>query len=250
MNQRDSWQAALVLNDLGGVERRLGDYAAARTHHERALAIRKAVFGERHPYVFSSRTNLGNVAWSQGDYAEAQARFEQALAVANEVFPAAHPQRALAFSNLGSLFEQQGKYEDSLRAHCQALMIFEKEQDDPSLAKLLCRLGDLLRGSDPKRAEQLLERSLDVSSKPGREGGIRACALTALGELDAATGRSHEAVSQLERALALAQLLWPAPATRSRALELARAAKTHLDAAGPTGQKAMAVVTQWLEHHP
>src|ERR1051326_4083247 len=99
----------MALNDLGGVERKLGDFVAARAHHERALAIRKRAFGDAHPYVFSSLNNLGNVAWSAKDYAGAESWFRAAIAVADDVFPPNHPQKALALANLASVYDNQHK---------------------------------------------------------------------------------------------------------------------------------------------
>ncbi|MDB4954118.1 MAG: Serine/threonine kinase [Myxococcales bacterium] len=308
MHQPESWQMALVLNDLGSVERKLNKFAAARAHHERALAIRRTLFGEVHPYVFSSLLNLGNVAWSEGDYPQAEQRFQAAIAVADEVFPAMHPQKAKGLANLGSVFEKQAKYQESVQAYRRALAIYEsvrgpdhadvadtlhnlgnvlatigqteeairdyeralaiveKGDDDPSLASVLYDFGDVLvRTKDSRRAESLLQRSITIGSKAHNDDPDLAYALTALGELYTTLGRTHEAGPLLERALllrqaesvspderarteiALAKLLWRSAADHPRALELARAAKTHLVPTDPRQRKPYEEVAQWLE---
>jgi tetratricopeptide (TPR) repeat protein len=201
----DTWQTALVLNDLGGVERRLGDFAAARAHHERALAIRRNLFGEQHPYVFSSLTNLGNVAWSQGDYAEAEKRFRAAIAVADGVFPKQHPQRALALANLGSLFEKQGKYQDALQTYRRALEIYEAARgpDHADVADTLHSIGNVLAELDQTdQAIQIYERALAILDKPGDDPAL-ARLLYDFGDLLARTPDRRRAEQLLERALAL-----------------------------------------------
>ena len=177
MNQQDSWQMSMVLNDLGGVERKLRNFAVARARHERALAIRKKLFGELHPYVFSSLNNLGNVAWSQDDYPEAEQRFQAAIAVADEVFPAMHPQKALALANLASVFERQAKYPESVQAYRRALAIYESARgpDHADVAETLHNLGNVLDTLDQtdeairayQRALAILEKSEDQAELAG-----------------------------------------------------------------------------------
>ncbi len=50
---------AQSLNNLGPLCTNQGDYVAARTLYEKALAIRRKYSGERHPDYASSLNNLG-----------------------------------------------------------------------------------------------------------------------------------------------------------------------------------------------
>ena len=165
MGEQDDWKIALVLNDLGGVERRLGDYDAARTHHERALAIRRHLFGEQHPYVFSSLTNLGNVAWSQDKYAEAEAYFRSALTVGAAIYPENHPQIALGLINLGSALEDEGKAAEAVEAFRRVAKIYEATRGPthPDVADALHSLGNALSDlhSDDE-AMRTYERALAI----------------------------------------------------------------------------------------
>ena len=205
MNQADSWQMSLVLNDLGTVERKLGNFAAARAHHERALAIRRTMFGELHPYVFSSLLNLGNVAWSEDDYPQAEARFRAAIAVADEVFPAMHPQKALALANLGSVHEHQGKYQESAETYRRALAIYEATRgpDHADVADTLRNLGNVLALlGQHDEALELYERARVILDRSEPDPSL-AQLLYDLGDLLVRTGDHRQAERHLDRALVL-----------------------------------------------
>jgi tetratricopeptide repeat protein len=52
--------------NLGTVLRQLGDLAAARTHHERALEIGQATLGPDHPDMATFRDNLNDALQQLG----------------------------------------------------------------------------------------------------------------------------------------------------------------------------------------
>jgi tetratricopeptide (TPR) repeat protein/tRNA A-37 threonylcarbamoyl transferase component Bud32 len=168
IGERDTWKVSMALNDLGGCERRLGDLPAARQHHERALAIRRRVFGEHHPYVFSSLNNLGNVAWTGEDFPLAEKWFLQAIAVAEAVFPKEHPQLALVLTNLGSAYERQDKLAEAVALFRRALAMREKVRgpDHPDVADTLRNLGNaLVDQGQIDEARKAYERALTILGK-------------------------------------------------------------------------------------
>jgi len=69
------------LDNLGIVLRRLGELAAARDYHQRALAIFEARLGPDHPDVATSLGNLGNVLRRLGGLAAARDYYQRTLAI-------------------------------------------------------------------------------------------------------------------------------------------------------------------------
>jgi eukaryotic-like serine/threonine-protein kinase len=260
-NQQDSWQISMVLNDLGGVERKQGDFAAARAHHERALAIRKRVFGEAHPYVFSSLNNLGNVAWSAKDYAGAETWFRAAIAVADDVFPTNHPQKALVLANLASVYDNQGKPAEAVQTYRRALAIYEavRGPNHADVADTLHNLGTVLvQIKQFDEARRGYERALTILEKEGDDPQL-ASLLYDMGDLYVRQRDWAHAQPLLERALALpnvrdkdkteaqfalAKVLWET-GQRARSRELATSVQRVV--AGGEGEREVAA---WIKAHP
>jgi tetratricopeptide (TPR) repeat protein len=185
----DTWQMSIVLNDLGGIERKLGHLDVAQEMHERALAIRTKLFGDAHPFVFSSLNNLGTVAWSRGDYAGAEAWFDKALACAIKVFPPQHPQTALVLSNLASVYDNEDKLDQSVATYRRALAMYEamRGPDHPDVADTLRGLANVLREQDKgAEAAQAFERALTIMSAK-QDDPTRVKLLADYGELLIAT---------------------------------------------------------------
>ena len=75
-----------LLDVRGQVFNRLGEYDLAKELHEKALMIRKRVFGDNHGEVASSYKNLASVYYSLGDYIPAKELHEKALMILRRVF--------------------------------------------------------------------------------------------------------------------------------------------------------------------
>ena len=146
---------AQSLNNLAGVLKSQGDYAAARPLDERALAIRKEVLGERHPDYALSLNNLAVLLDSQGDYAAALPLYERALAIRKEVLGERHLKYGQSLSNLA--FSQR---------------------DDAGAASLL------------EKAVAIVERNLDLAAAALSERQQMAMARTLRGFL-----RSHSSAN-------------------------------------------------------
>ena len=80
--------------------KRLGEYNQAKELHEKALIIRKKIFGEDHADVATSYNNLASVYNSLGEYNQAKELHEKALIISKKIFGEDHADVATSYNNL------------------------------------------------------------------------------------------------------------------------------------------------------
>ena len=64
----------------------LGEYNQAKEMYEKALMIRKKIFGENHANVAKSYNNLASVYHSLGEYNQAKELHEKGLMIRKKIF--------------------------------------------------------------------------------------------------------------------------------------------------------------------
>ena len=84
-----------------------GELCQGRAFVPRALEIRRAVLGEKHPDNAISLNNLAALYDSQGNSAKAEPLYRQALEIRKEVLAEKHPDYAPSLSTLADLYESQ-----------------------------------------------------------------------------------------------------------------------------------------------
>ncbi|MGH2031983.1 tetratricopeptide repeat protein, partial [Acinetobacter baumannii] len=77
--------------NIGVVHVKQGEYDRALEGFRKALEIRRAVYGERHPEVGTCYNNIGAVHDSQGEYARALECYRKALEIWRAVHGERHP---------------------------------------------------------------------------------------------------------------------------------------------------------------
>ena len=97
---------ALVYQDLGR-------YEEAADLLEKALAAYIAHFGDGHPNVARSQSNLALVYQALGRYEEAAELFEKAIAADIAHFGEGHPNVATRQSNLALVYQALGRNEEA-----------------------------------------------------------------------------------------------------------------------------------------
>jgi tetratricopeptide (TPR) repeat protein len=128
----DPWSATKSGRDRG-------DYAAARTMHEQALAISREL-GHRVQEA-GNLNNLGLVAEDEGNFGAARQLYEQSLAINREL--GRRPGEAANLNNLANVAHRRGDYRAAHTLHAQALAISRDSGNQPEVALCLDGLGGL-----------------------------------------------------------------------------------------------------------
>jgi tetratricopeptide (TPR) repeat protein len=84
------------------------------------IAIREASFGERHPGVGVSLTNLGELAVRSGQHARAEVSFRRAAEIFEAVLGPDHPNLASALGGLGRALVAQDRLDEARPLHLRA----------------------------------------------------------------------------------------------------------------------------------
>jgi signal transduction histidine kinase len=203
---REAWPLAVglggghlasILNNIGVVQRELGDIAAARESYERALELH-AAGAPGHRMV---RTNLGSTLLAQGDFAGVGVLFHQSLREAQETGD--RMDEGLARAGLAELAWKQGRWEESRAEFARALGML-KECGEVRLHQMVLmeRAAVLAQtGRDDEEALTLSHQALAAAEKVGARRLL--AALTPHVDLLSRTGRWEEAVAAARRLASL-----------------------------------------------
>jgi tetratricopeptide (TPR) repeat protein len=138
---------AADLRTLGYTSFRAGDFARARKHFERALALFHAEFGADHAETLTTLSDLGAACAALSDTAAARAAHEAALAGRRRTLPATDPAIAASLQNLGAVCRAQNDRAGAESCYGEALAIWRAALGDthPMTAKSLISLAALAR---------------------------------------------------------------------------------------------------------
>ncbi|HET9496636.1 MAG TPA: tetratricopeptide repeat protein [Chloroflexia bacterium] len=155
---------ARALNGASRLALRQGDYAAAETMLQEALATRQALGDTRGETEVLD--NLGLVAIYEDDLARAQSYFERSLAGWRALGD--RTSMITALNRLGLVHRYQGDYEHAARLYEEVLALAREVQDTYYTAAALHNLGQMEhhRGNDA-RAYALLTESLGLVQQLG-----------------------------------------------------------------------------------
>jgi tetratricopeptide (TPR) repeat protein len=173
----DDARVAVVAGNLAVVLLEQGETTEARSLFERALAIRRAVFGTRDPAIAESLNNLAELERRTGNLTRARTLHEAALGVRREVLDEGHPDIAESLNNLGVLLRDQGELEDATAALGEAYAL-RRERLGEAHTLTLESAGNFaavaIEQGDLATAEAVLRAVLEAESQAGPEGGVPA----------------------------------------------------------------------------
>jgi tetratricopeptide (TPR) repeat protein len=116
--------AAVVLQNIGGIYTRASRYQEAKAVYERALPVLKGHFGERDPHVGAVLGNLAFVYRNLGDYERAFEVARSGLEVDMAVSGPDHPDVGIAWLNLARISDKLGDERLALKQIDRAVEIF------------------------------------------------------------------------------------------------------------------------------
>ncbi|CAF4094153.1 unnamed protein product, partial [Rotaria sordida] len=100
--------AAQVINNVGGIFYRQGNYAKSLDSHQRALKLREEFCPSDHAAIAQSLNYIGLLLVSQGRYDEALDYHQRALRLREKFFPSGHVDVAASLHNIGhTLYHQK-----------------------------------------------------------------------------------------------------------------------------------------------
>jgi CHAT domain-containing protein/Tfp pilus assembly protein PilF len=198
---------AAVLNSLAHVHHLLADYDRAVAACERGLAIRRKVFGPKHPEVAKNLDNLGDIHAERGDYARALECYREARAIFQEKRGEGHPDTAINLSALGQVFPALGDYDRALDYQQQAYRVLAKVYgpEDAQVASALARIGEVhARQGEYARALDYYRRALAIREKVfGKVHRAVAASHNRVGWAYSHLGETDKALAEYQKALAL-----------------------------------------------
>ena len=164
-------ELANVLNGLGLVAARMGEYGTANQYHNEALAVARSA-GDRW-IVAKVLAALGNMALRQGKYSEARLRHQENLAIFREL----GDRMAMAgtLNNLGYLARAQGNLTEARQILEESLALAQESSYHRLTASVLASLGELAHDAgDYQEAMARFEQSLPIYRQIGsrRDGAV------------------------------------------------------------------------------
>lgn len=236
---------AMILNSVGNVHYRQGDFRAARADYDGVAAVFRELYGPDHPKLGLARFNVAGTMRQLGDFAAAHAALADALAIWTKNSGEENPMVASIYGAQSVTYKQEGKLKEAAEAARRALELRIKTTGPDSRSTMIgwTQLYDVLvEQGDYAEAEQAATTSLAIAEKLKDEDGI-SFNLEALGTVSLKRGEPAKAVPFLERAIVawdatradprhaagprfiLAQALWRSKGDRTRAVELAKKAR-------------------------
>ncbi|MDY7225332.1 FxSxx-COOH system tetratricopeptide repeat protein [Hyalangium rubrum] len=168
--QEEERQAAttILFCDMAALDMKRGQYAEARAHAERALALAESTVPGNHPLIGQVASILGSVLQRQACFDQARTQAERALSISQENFGLLHPKTAEDLYHLAEVLEELGGYGEARARFEQALEISRKLYglEHPIIANILRGLAGLHRRlGDLQQALTCCENALRIDEQ-------------------------------------------------------------------------------------
>ncbi|KAJ6438980.1 fungal specific transcription factor domain-containing protein [Purpureocillium lavendulum] len=184
----------------------LGRYQTAGALYLQSLALRRQVFGVKHPDTLANMNNLTNILCAQGKYNEGEAMGRESLALRQEVLGDKHPDTLASMNSLINILCAQGKYTEGEAMGRETLalrreILGDKHSDTlasmNSLTNILCAQGKYTEGEAMGRETLALRREILGDKHPDTIVSMKSIAivLDEQGKYDEAEAMGRETLA-------------------------------------------------------
>ena len=198
---------AEAINELAGIVLDSGDFDRAEKLYVEALAIKRRVYGDKHPEIAAALNNVAEAQEQRGDLKGAEANYRAALAMEHELLGNVHPRIAETLNNLAFVEREQGRVEEALDRMREALRVESAVHggDHPRVAVYEDHLGFwLMRAGNLAEATPLLTQALAIRERlVGKDHPDYAASLVHLAILDVTEGHYADALAKAGSAHAI-----------------------------------------------
>lgn len=228
---------AMVLANLGNVEKKLGDLDAAMRLHAQALAMREAELGPKSVDVAASLGDIGGLHRLMKRHDQAWEHFDRELSIEMEALGSDHPTLVRTRLHRANLAVDEEDYARARQELEDALRIVRtRRMDDTSAASCFTALGriEYAQGHHEAAVEafrEAVERHTKATGNPGEVGQARLGLARAAWDL----GRTAEARDALSAARVELRNAGPGAADDREALEVLAKAWSGPEAVGGAG---------------
>ena len=197
--QAETARRAKALNGAAALAHEQGDFATARSLHQQALPVFRALGNQRG--IAASLANQGTLVCGQGDYAAAVTLLQESLSIQRELDHTSGMAQTL--QSLGNVHLLQSEYVQAQGCYAESLSLFRALGDRRGAAFLMECFGNLayLRGAWDV-AETHFQEGLALRQELGDQHGI-ALSLGSVGMMHRDRGDSEAAQALFGECLAL-----------------------------------------------
>jgi eukaryotic-like serine/threonine-protein kinase len=154
-----------MLDVIGKVYYSLGFYDESLVLVNKALELRKNLYGEEHPEVAKNLTGIGYIQSARAKYSQADSLLNRALEINKKFLPPDDMEFAKTYGSLAWVWNLLGDYDKADTLYRKAIEI-EKKNDVPELGVSYNNLALLMHEMNRyEEAEQYFLQSLELNKK-------------------------------------------------------------------------------------
>ncbi|MEZ5357767.1 MAG: serine/threonine-protein kinase [Candidatus Zixiibacteriota bacterium] len=198
---------ATLMKTIGSVYQQLGQYEKAEPFYNKCLALQIQAYGEKHPEVAATYSDIGVLMYDLGDLDSSETLYRKAYEIDTMIFGNNDTIVATDLNNIATALRANGEDDEAekLLRSCLAVRLHIFGEDHLDVAHTMNHLGRLVaQKGNTEEGEDFLRRGLIIRRKLlGNENYEVTASLGALAGLLRSKGDHEGAIEAYEEALAI-----------------------------------------------